>query len=253
MVTEIYGQTDKGRRRELNEDSFKICGFENGADVGFCILADGMGGHNAGEIASGSAVEIIAGELEDTEPCAERDAVTADMAEAIDLANTKIYEMSLRNVEQAGMGTTAVMVYSCGGKLCIANVGDSRAYLITRSEICRMTIDHSVVEQLIMSGSITREAALHHPDKNIITRAVGTEEYVDADFFNYDAENGDVILLCSDGLTEMVSEDEIMNTVNSAESVQSAVEKLIDTANENGGVDNITVIAVRFSEEETEL
>ena len=116
-----------------------------------------------------------------------------------------------------------------------------------------MTIDHSVVEQLIRSGSITREDAKVHPDKNIITRALGTEEYVDADFFDYDAEDGDVILLCSDGLTEMVSEEDIQAVVNSAESMKQAVENLISRANENGGVDNITVIAVRFNEEGTEV
>lgn len=151
------------------------------------------------------------------------------------------------------MGTTTVIVYSCGGRICIANIGDSRAYLVNKKEICRMTIDHSVVEQLIRSGSITREDAKVHPDKNIITRALGTEEYVDADFFDYDAEDGDVILLCSDGLTEMVSEEEIQAVVNSAESMKQAVENLISRANENGGVDNITVIAVRFNEEGTEV
>lgn len=253
MVTEIYGQTDIGMRRELNEDSFKICGFEGGGDVGFCILADGMGGHNAGEVASGMAVEIISGELKKLPGDADCDTVTADIAEAIDLANARIYEMSLKNAEQAGMGTTTVIVYSCGGHICIANIGDSRAYLVTEKEICRMTIDHSVVEQLIRSGSITREDAKVHPDKNIITRALGTEEYVDADFFDYDAEDGDVILLCSDGLTETVSEEEIQSAVISAESMKSAVEKLISRANENGGIDNITVVAVRFNEEGTEI
>ena len=253
MVTEIYEQTDIGMRRELNEDSCRVCGFEDGGDSGFCILADGMGGHNAGEVASGMAVDIISGELNKLPKDSDIDTVTANIAKAIDFANAKIYEMSLKNPEQAGMGTTTVIVYSCGGRICIANIGDSRAYLVNKKEICRMTIDHSVVEQLIRSGSITREDAKVHPDKNIITRALGTEEYVDADFFDYDAEDGDVILLCSDGLTEMVSEEEIQAVVNSAESMKQAVENLISRANENGGVDNITVIAVRFNEEGTEV
>lgn len=253
MITEVYGHTDIGRRRELNEDSFKICGFENGSDTGFCILADGMGGHNAGEVASGCTVDIIAAELLKTAGETDIDAATAEMADAIDLANAEIYEMSLRNPAQAGMGSTAVIVYSCGSRIRIANIGDSRAYLINSREICRMTIDHSVVEQLIRSGSITREDAKVHPDKNIITRAVGTEDYVEVDFFDYDAEAEDVILLCSDGLTEMVSEEEIQTAVNTTESVEAAVKSLIDRANENGGTDNITVIAIRFKEEGTEI
>ena len=249
MVVEVFGLTDIGKKRELNEDSYRICGFENGKPLGFCVLADGMGGHNAGEVASGNAVEIIAGELEECLGEEDSDKISLNIAAAIDLANARIYEMSLHSAEQAGMGTTTVLAYIKDSLVRVANIGDSRAYVISDKEICRMTIDHSVVEQLIRSGTITREEAKTHPDKNIITRALGTEEFVDADFFDYEASEGETIILCSDGLTEMVSEDEIKECVNNAESIASAVNTLVGKANENGGTDNITVVAVRFCRE----
>lgn len=249
MIVEVCGLTDIGKRRELNEDSFGICGFEGGEPRGFCVLADGMGGHNAGEVASGNAVEIISRELETVLSEESSDGISQNIAAAIDLANSEIYEMSLHSPEQAGMGTTTVLAYVKGSLVRVANIGDSRAYIISDREICRMTIDHSVVEQLIMSGTITREDAKNHPDKNIITRALGTEEFVDADFFDYEASEGETILLCSDGLTEMVSEEDIAECVKSAESVRSAAEELIAKANENGGTDNITVVAIRFKGE----
>lgn len=246
MLVEIYGLTDIGKRRELNEDSYKIFGFEAGKPSGFCVLADGMGGHNAGEVASGAAVDIIAEELSAEIDETDSKKIALNIASAIDVANSRIYEMSISNYEQAGMGTTTVIAYVKDALVRVANIGDSRAYAVSDKEICRITIDHSVVEQLVQSGSITREDARRHPDKNIITRALGTEEYVDADFFDYEPSDGEVIMLCSDGLTEMVEEDDIKNIVTENESLEDAVKKLVDTANQNGGVDNITVVAMKF-------
>ncbi len=251
MLVEVYGLTDVGKRRELNEDSFKICGFEEDRALGFCVLADGMGGHNAGEIASGRAVELISNELM---PCMEKknsETVSLDIAAAIDFANSEIYDMSIHCSEQAGMGTTTVVAYVDGNNVKVANIGDSCAYIVSDKEILKMTVDHSVVEQLIQSGTITREEAKHHPDKNIITRALGTEEYIDADYYEYDAKPGEKILLCSDGLTEMLSDGEIKEIINDAESIKSAAEILVNSANERGGFDNITVVIISFNEEGT--
>ncbi len=250
MKVEVYGLTDIGKRRELNEDSFGICGFENGTSLGFCVLADGMGGHNAGEVASQSTVNIITGELESALGETDDNKITFNIASAIDFANSKVYGMSIGNPEQAGMGTTTVVAYVRDGNVRIANIGDSRAYSVSDKDICRITIDHSVVEQLIQKGTITREEARNHPDKNIITRALGTEEFVDADFYDYEVSDGEVILLCSDGLTEMLYENEIKEIINKSENIKNAVDELIAAANNNGGVDNITVVAIKFKQEE---
>lgn len=250
MFVKVCGLTDKGKRRELNEDSFKICGFEDGKPLGVCVLADGMGGHNAGEVASGAAVDIITNELK---TCLDEDddkKITLNIAGAIDFANAHIYERALKNREQAGMGTTTVIAYVRDSQLRIANIGDSCAYVISDKEICKITIDHSVVEELVRRGTITREEARCHPDKNIITRAVGTEEYVDADFFDYRVSPGETVILCSDGLWEMVTDEEIKDIVSKSENTEEAVKALVDEANKNGGVDNITVVALHFEKEE---
>ena len=250
MFVEVCGLSDIGRRRELNEDSFRICGFEDGASKGVAVLADGMGGHNAGEIASSKAAELIATDLATSLDETDEKKISLNIAAAIDFANSEIYKMSLKNYEQAGMGTTVVVAFVREGHVRIANIGDSCAYVVSPRRIRKITVDHSVVEELVQSGTITREEARNHPDKNIITRAVGTEEYVDADFFDYAPVGDEVILLCSDGLTEMVRETAIRKIINSTENLHEAVSALIDAANEGGGVDNITVIALRFKKEE---
>lgn len=250
MFVKVYGLTDIGKRRELNEDSFKICGFEDGKPQGVCVLADGMGGHNAGEIASGAAVDIISNELKECLDEEDDKKITLNIAGAIDFANAHIYERSLKNKEQAGMGTTVVVAYVKDSQLRVANIGDSCAYVISDSEICKITVDHSVVEEMVQRGTITREEARRHPDKNIITRAVGTEEYVDADFFDYKVSPGDTVILCSDGLTETVRDEDILDIVKKSENTDEAVKTLVDEANKNGGVDNITVVALHFEKEE---
>ncbi len=250
MFVDVCGMTDAGRLRELNEDSFKILGFENGKAKGLCVLADGMGGHNAGEIASSEAIRLVSEDLEGYLNEEDSNVIANKMAYAIDFANSEIYNMSLRNPHQAGMGTTLVVALIKENLVRIANIGDSCAYVISDAVIKKITIDHSVVEELVQSGSITRQEARNHPDKNIITRAVGTEKYVDADFFDYVPVGGEVILICSDGLCEMLKDKEIKSIVNTSENMTQAVKALIDAANENGGVDNITAIALQFKKEE---
>ncbi len=251
MFVEVYGKTDIGKLRELNEDSFAICGFKDGIPSGVCVLADGMGGHNAGEIASSMAANLICDDLADSLLEEDSEKIAKKMAAAIDFANSEIYNMSIKNSAQAGMGTTTVVVFVKKDLVRIANVGDSRAYLVSDAIIRKITVDHSVVEELVKSGSITKAEARNHPDKNIITRAVGPEKYVDADFYDYIPCGGETILLCSDGLTEMLSEKQIKEILNNSENLKNAVDTLIDEANKRGGVDNITVIALQFKKEET--
>ncbi|MBR2453076.1 MAG: Stp1/IreP family PP2C-type Ser/Thr phosphatase [Clostridia bacterium] len=250
MVIKVCGFTDKGKCRELNEDSFRICGFEDGQPLGVCVLADGMGGHNAGEIASSMAAEIVAGELSESLGETDDSKITFNMATAIDFANTSVFERSLRSREQSGMGTTLVVAYVKDALVRIANIGDSCAYVISDTKIQKITVDHSIVEELVQRGSITREEARNHPDKNIITRALGTEEFVDADFYDYNLSLGETVILCSDGLTETVTDERIKEIINENEDVKMVAESLIAEANKNGGVDNITVVVIRAQKEE---
>lgn len=250
MVVKVCGMTDIGKRRELNEDSFEIRGFENGTPLGVCILADGMGGHNAGEVASSMAAKAVADELCESFDEEDSRKIIKNMASAIDYANATVFEKSLSSREHAGMGTTLVAAYVKDASIRFANIGDSRAYVANNESICKITVDHSVVEEMVQRGAITREEARVHPDKNIITRALGTENYVDADFYDYSASAGETVVLCSDGLTETVSEEEIHEIVTADEDVCEIVKKLIDKANENGGLDNITVVVIRFEKEE---
>lgn len=250
MFVNVCGMTDVGQLRELNEDSFEIRGFRDRAMSGVCVLADGMGGHNAGEVASSMAAELICNDLEGCLGETDSKVIAKKMAAAIDFANSEIYNMSLKNSGQAGMGTTLVLAFVKDNLVRIANIGDSCAYVISRSVIRKITVDHSIVEELVQSGTITRAEARNHPDKNIITRAVGTEKYVDADFFDYEPVGGEVILMCSDGLWEMLKDKEIKNIINESENIQAAVKALVDEANRKGGVDNITAIALQFEKEE---
>jgi protein phosphatase len=250
MFVEVCGMTDVGQVRELNEDSFEIRGFKDGKPSGVCVLADGMGGHNAGEIASSMASRLICDDLEGKLLEKNSDTIARNMAAAIDFANSEIYNMSVHNSAQAGMGTTCVVAFVNENLIRIANIGDSCAYLVADTVMRKITIDHSVVEELVQSGSITRAEARNHPDKNIITRAVGTEKYVDADFFDYSPKGGEIILLCSDGLTEMLRDKDIKKIINDSQNLSAAVKSLVDEANKNGGVDNITVVALQFKKEE---
>lgn len=251
MRVKVCGMSDIGQCRQLNEDSFRVCGFEGGVPSGACVLADGMGGHNAGEVASSTAAELIIKELAETLDEHDEKQITKNIEGAVDFANTTVYEMSLDNSAQAGMGTTLVIAYVKDSLVRFANIGDSRGYAVSSGGIKRITVDHSVVEELVQRGTITREEARNHPDKNIITRALGTEGFVDADFYDYTVSEGETIILCSDGLTEMVTEDEIKDIINGFDNIDEAVKALVDEANKNGGVDNITVVALQFEKEES--
>lgn len=250
MKVSAFGASDTGLVRELNEDSFLISGFEGGSPRGFCILADGMGGHNAGEVASSMATRIIATELSQSDLAGSENEIVTEIIASLDYANDEIYRRAISSSEAAGMGTTAVVIYVNGDTAYIANIGDSRAYLIERDNISQLTVDHSVVQKLLDSGSITPQEARNHPDKNIITKALGTEPFEDYDIFEFSLRQGDKILLCSDGLTDMLEDFEIKDILSSCVSAEDSVNALISAANDRGGRDNITAVLICFDRED---
>ncbi len=231
-----YGyKTDTGLIRDLNEDRYI---FINEDDYVVLAVADGMGGHNAGDIASTIAIDEV---LKYNLNTGFSEDIAIRLKECLEITNSKIYQYSINTHECHGMGTTLTVAVIKGNEVCIANVGDSRGYLIG-DEIRKITIDHSYVEELKRMGRITEEEAIIHPNRNQITRAIGTESKVAVDIFNLKKEKDDIILLCSDGLTNMVSEEEILNTFKTMPTLQESIDVLVRNANINGGKDNITAV-----------
>lgn len=241
-------KTDTGRKRELNEDSLYVS--KNNSPV-WAMVADGMGGHLAGEVASSMAVEdienYVGGNFE-----SEMDYVEAGeiLRRAFVMANSHIYEYSIKYSKFMYMGCTSTAAMIHKDKLIIAHVGDSRVYSIGDS-IKKMTKDHSYVQELVNKGIITEEEAKVHSRRNEITRAMGTEESIKVDI-SITAFEGEKILICSDGLTEMVDEKEIYETVKNTQNPQEACERLVERANENGGRDNITAIIIDIENKDKE-
>ncbi len=234
-AADTIAKSDTGLQRRENEDS----AF---ARAPVFVVADGMGGAQAGEVASRIAVEAFAQGLPDAGTPEERLA-----ARAVE-ANQRIYDVSRTERERAGMGTTLTAAYLDGSDLAIAHVGDSRAYLFRDGKLKRLTQDHSLVDELVRRGKLTEEQAAEHPQRSIITRALGPEPSVEVDTWTYPVRAGDILLLCSDGLTSMVPEDRVQEILASADSLASASQALIDQANRAGGRDNITVILFRLEE-----
>ena len=244
-MVEVFGLSDVGCIRELNEDCYCICGFGDNSERGFCILADGMGGHNAGEVASQNAVKLIAEEMNRLLELGEKE-IPGQLSRAVSAANTGVYTMASENPIHRGMGTTVVTAFIDDGTAYVANVGDSRAYAVRDDEIVQITTDHSVVSELVMRGTITKEEARLHPQKNIITRAVGTDKSVRTDIFEYNYSPGDVMIICSDGLSTMLDDNRILEIIKSKKTSEDTVNSLIAAAKDEGGLDNITVICIRF-------
>jgi protein phosphatase len=236
----LFSITDVGKRRELNEDYIFTSDKPVGNLPNLFIVADGMGGHNAGDYASQHAVEKVVESIR--ENINEYDPENL-LQEGLDKANDFIYEMSLKEADKNGMGTTMVAVTFKGSNIIVANVGDSRMYVID-DFITQITKDHSYVEEMVDMGELDRESARTHPDKNIITRAVGVGDYVLVDFFDVQITEKEKILMCSDGLTNMLTDDEIHRIVNSTDDLEEAGRKLISEANNKGGRDNIAVVLV---------
>jgi protein phosphatase len=240
-----YALTDVGQKRKINQDSV----FASPAPVGnlpnLFIVADGMGGHNAGDFASKYAVNTV---KEYIAASAEQNPIKL-ITEAIALANRGILEKAAEHEEMRGMGTTIVVTTVIGHFAYTANVGDSRLYLLGDT-LKQITKDHSLVEEMVRLGEITEAEARNHPDKNIITRAVGATPYVDIDFFDYKVEPGGMILMCSDGLSNMVEDEDIRRILRRTISIEDKARVLVETANENGGKDNIAVILVEPDSDE---
>lgn len=236
----FYAITDIGRKRELNEDYIYTSGQPIGALPNLFIVADGMGGHKAGDYASMHTVDRF---VEVIRELGEEHGVQDAINEAVTAANAYIYQRSRENSNLSGMGTTLVLASCIGNEAIVANIGDSRLYLVNDA-MTQITRDHSLVEEMVTLGGIDREMARNHPDKNIITRAVGVKEKVAADFFEVDLTKGDKLLLCSDGLTNMLRDEEIYQIIQDNKELEQAAKALIDAANENGGRDNIAVVLV---------
>lgn len=235
-----YALTDEGKVRTTNQDYIFSSPKTIGRLSNLYLVADGMGGHKAGDFASRFLTEKLVAYIEKTNETS----IISILEHGIQEANSRLYQESLKNSSLAGMGTTLVAATIEYHTLYTANVGDSRLYLIRVNEIRQITKDHSYVEELVSLGKMERNSPDYRNNKNIITRAVGTQEQVAVDFFEITLEEGDFILLCSDGLTNMVEDSDIVKIVTSKDGLKEKTERLIALANENGGKDNIAVILV---------
>ncbi|MCI9568528.1 MAG: Stp1/IreP family PP2C-type Ser/Thr phosphatase [Lachnospiraceae bacterium] len=243
-----YAQTDIGRVRRINQDSI----FASAAPVGpfpnLFIVADGMGGHKAGDFASRFLVERLSGFIKDS---TETDVVTV-LRKAIERVNYLLYQEAMQNPDRSGMGSTLVAATVSGGMMYVVNVGDSRLYLF-RDELKQITRDHSLVEAMVSLGKMERNSESYESQKNIITRAVGIESEVEPDFFEVPLRKRDCVLLCSDGLTNMMEDSAISRILRSGDSLEQKTKSLIAGANENGGRDNIAVILAEPGASEVRL
>lgn len=238
--------SDMGKRRQLNQDIIYSSVLPLGNLQNLFVVADGMGGHKAGDYASRYAVDTICEEVrlsEETNP-------EVILQSAIRKANGDIYALSGENRDLEGMGTTIVAATLYGSHMKVANVGDSRLYIINGKNITQITRDHSLVEEMIRMGGLDRKSARNHPNKNIITRAVGVTNMVTADFFDVELESRDVILMCSDGLSNMLEDEEIRMIICAQQSLSEKAKALVRAANNNGGKDNISLILIEpFTEQ----
>lgn len=240
---EFYSVTDIGQKRSLNEDYY---GQVIREDFSVFIVADGMGGHNAGEVASQKAVEEIEEYFNEIESLSSQ--VLVDIQKSIDKANLKIFEMASEDEELNNMGTTVVIAVIYEDDLFVGNVGDSRCYLLSSYGFQQISRDHSLINEMISLGSLSEEEADQLNQRNIITKSVGTNESVEANMIKVSLEEGDLILLCTDGLDSHLYDEEIEEILRENKPIDYKVEKLIYLANELGGSDNITVTLVEMGE-----
>lgn len=243
MILEYGGCSHRGMVRKSNEDYYYISDHQK--DQRLAIVADGMGGHNAGEIASRMAVETIL-EFFSTNKDEYYDNPTELIKESIREANYRIFSYAQNHEDCKGMGTTLVLSFFDEGKVYFGHVGDSRGYLIRKGEAIQITKDHSLVQELLDNGTITLEEVENHPQKNIITRALGTEKNIEIDCYSIALEKDDIILLCTDGLILHVDLQENVELFESSSSMQELTSSLVDQALEKGGLDNITVVAIKY-------
>jgi PPM family protein phosphatase len=237
IVAEEAHKTDTGRQRHANEDSYF-------ARAPLFAVADGMGGAQAGEVAS----RIAAGAFEKRGQVSAEEPAEGQLEQIAQAANREIHQLAQEDSSHAGMGTTLTAAMVRDNEVALGHVGDSRAYVLRDGQLKRLTKDHSLVEELRRQGRLTEEQAEEHPQRSIITRALGPEPSVNVDTMTFPAKDGDVFLLCSDGLTTMVSDDEIQQILTEARSLRTAVKELVEAANRGGGRDNITAVAFRLAD-----
>ncbi|MGD2140362.1 MAG: Stp1/IreP family PP2C-type Ser/Thr phosphatase [Burkholderiales bacterium] len=251
---EVASETHTGMVRTHNEDSVNV-----ESDIGLAVLADGMGGYNAGEVASGIATALIANETRDalkrmnpqeTDQNSGEPVVFGLLQEVITKANESIYQSANSQPQYAGMGTTLVVALFCDNRVTVAHIGDSRCYRLRDNSLEQITRDHSLLQEQIDSGLLTREAARRSQNKNLVTRALGIEPTAIPEIHVHDARPGDVYLLCSDGLNDMVEDEDIELTVSSlSANLPLAASQLVQMANDAGGRDNISVILVKIKKD----
>ena len=240
-----FFKTDVGVVREVNQDYVFASATRIGNLPNLLVVADGMGGHSAGEFASRFAVEQLIEEITNSNEMSPETII----CDAIETVNEKLFSTAKEDSRLKGTGTTLVVATVIENTLYFANIGDSRLYLLNEG-IKQLSKDHSFVQEMVRLGGIKQEEAKYHPDKNIITRAVGVKEKTQVDFFEYRLKKEDLILMCTDGLTNMVEDEEIYRIVKGARDLVEAVERLIERANDNGGRDNIgIVISEPFADE----
>ncbi len=241
MHLAVAARTDTGRMRRGNEDSLHADANEH---RGLFIVADGMGGHAAGEVASQMAVDVLAAELAGVNDLTTREA-EQKLAEALRLANRTVYERTTHELEKSGMGSTASALLLSDTHYLIGHVGDSRIYLVRDGDMRQLTKDHSLVQEQVDAGLITPEQARHHPQSNVITCCIGMSGDIEPDVLAGETRIGDVFLLASDGLTGMVEDRRLLQLLQSRASPERIVTAMISDANNNGGIDNITAIVVK--------
>lgn len=240
----VFGTSDVGMVRKDNQDSYMF-DIES-LDVGFAVVCDGMGGASGGKTASSTAVNVFSSHLASISKNKSEDEIKSYLENAVKAANSDIYNMSVNDEDLNGMGTTLVSSVIVNNSAYFVNVGDSRAYLIRDGALKRITKDHSAVQDLVDQGLLTEAQARNHPNKNIITRALGVTNDVEFDMFFEKLKKDDIILLCSDGVTNYIDDLEIPFEILRQHSVEAVPQKLIELANSRGGADNSTVVVIKI-------
>ena len=243
-MIKAYAKTDVGKQREVNEDSFYIT-QDPLNKIQLFILADGMGGCNAGEIASGQAILCTKNYIENNfdETPKDRESLIQLVASSMEYANMIVYEKSLEDKNYEGMGTTLEVCLIYNNRAYIGHIGDSSIFRIRKDFMRKITQDHSYVQKLVQDGTITKEEAEHHPKKNMLMKALGCNAFVEPDVVVKGFQKEDILVICSDGLTNMVKNDDIFKYVKN--DFEFATKDLVELANKNGGLDNITIITVK--------
>lgn len=238
-MIKAYALTDVGKTRSINQDYVYCTSKPVGKLPNLYIVADGMGGHKAGDLASRFSVQTF---IENVRASGNDNPITI-ISDAIKYTNTKLVELAATSADYTGMGTTFVAATIVGTSVYVANVGDSRLYVLG-DELRQITRDHSLVEEMVSNGTIDRAQARTHEKKNVITRAIGGSDEIMADFFEVELNKGDIIFMCSDGLSNMLEDSQIASILNSKKEINERAETLVDVANEHGGKDNISIIII---------